>query len=224
MVKFSNDTALLSLLNDTESVHGYALTKFIEWCDDSFLDLNVSKTKEIIIDFRKSTSAHEVSLIHNKGVEIVDNYKYLGTVFDSKLKFDANSVTIIKRAQQRVHLLRKLSSFNVCNTMLQIFYSSFIETFSFICWYNGLTVRDRNSLNNVVRVCSKIIGVQQKTLRTIWEERVVQKARGIILQPNHILHSEFILLSSGRRFKAPLTKTNRYSMSFIPSAIRLLNA
>lgn len=80
-----------SLLNDLEPDHGCALNNFVKWCDDNFLDLNVSKTKKKIIDFRKSTVVHEASVIHNKEVEIVDNYKYLGTVFDPCLKFDANT-------------------------------------------------------------------------------------------------------------------------------------
>lgn len=166
------------------------------------------------------------AFIHGKEVEIVDTYKYLGTVFDSKLKFDANTDSIVKRGQQRIHLLRKLKSFNVCNKIVCMFYQSFIEsllTFSFICWFDGLCVKDRNSLNSIVKVCSKIIGVRQRDLCSIWEKRVVQKAKRIIDQHDHVLSSEFTLMHSGRHFIAPLRKTNRYSKSFIPSAIRLLN-
>lgn len=32
-----------------------------------------------------------VSSVHNQDVEIVNNYKYLGTVFDARLKFDADN-------------------------------------------------------------------------------------------------------------------------------------
>ncbi|KAJ8333740.1 hypothetical protein SKAU_G00410590 [Synaphobranchus kaupii] len=83
---------------------------------------------------------------------------------------------------------------------------------------------DRNSLNSIVKVCSKIIGVQQSDLNALWEKRVVQKAKGLIDQHDHVLSSEFTLLLSGRRYQAPPRKTNHYAKSFIPSAIRLLNA
>jgi len=53
LVKLSDDTALLSLLQGNQSDHNNALMDFVRWCEDSFLDLNVSKTKEVIIDFRK---------------------------------------------------------------------------------------------------------------------------------------------------------------------------
>ncbi len=34
--------------------HGPVLTDFIDWCKLSFLDINVLKTKEMTIDFRKN--------------------------------------------------------------------------------------------------------------------------------------------------------------------------
>lgn len=74
-VKFSDDTALLSLLQGHQSGHGCALPEFVRWCDDSFLDLNVSKTKEIIIDFRKSSVDPKPSTIHGEDVQIVQTYK-----------------------------------------------------------------------------------------------------------------------------------------------------
>ncbi|KAK0135349.1 E3 ubiquitin/ISG15 ligase TRIM25 [Merluccius polli] len=43
-----------------------ALTDLMCWCDDNFLDLNVSKTKELIIDFRRNRDAAEECIIHNK--------------------------------------------------------------------------------------------------------------------------------------------------------------
>ena len=225
-MKFSDDAALLSLLQGAESDHGCALPAFVEWCDKNFLDLNVSKTKELVIDFRKNKVNPTHSIIHGEDVDIVDSYKYLGTVFDSHLKFDVNTESIVKRSQQRIHLLRKINSFGVSRSILCTVYLSYIEsllTFLFICWFNRLSMKDRNCLNNIVKVCSKIIGAQQSNLNSLWEKRVLQKAKNII-NHNQILSSEFTLLPSGRRYLPPHRKTNRYSKSFIPSAIKLLNA
>lgn len=50
------------------------------------------------------------------------------------------------------------------------------------------------------------------------------KVKRILSQPDHVLSTEFALKPSGRRYyDAPLKKTNCYSDSFIPSAIKLLN-
>lgn len=80
LVKFSYDTALLSLLQGSQSTHGRALSSFSKWCDDNLLDHNVVKTKELIIDFRKNRGESNASIIHGEEVQTVDTYKYLGTI------------------------------------------------------------------------------------------------------------------------------------------------
>ena len=81
LIKFSDDTVLLSLLQGPENGHGKALSDFVEWWDDNFLDLDVCKTKEMITDFRKHTVNHSASMIHGEETESVTDLKYLGTVF-----------------------------------------------------------------------------------------------------------------------------------------------
>ena len=211
LVKFSDDTALLSLLQGDMDDHGNALPAFVSWCDDNHLDLNVSKTK-MIFDFRKKKSACTPCIIYDEAVEIVDSYKYLGTVFDCRLRWDVNTDVIVKKCQQRLYLLWKLRSFSIDNTILSLFYNSFIEsvlTFSFICWFGNLSVHDRTSLNRIVNMCSKIIGITQKDLYSFWKQQVVRKASGIVIRPEHVLTIEFSLLPSGRRYSVPTCKTNR---------------
>ena len=64
LVQFADDSALLSLLQGTQNGHGAALDDFIDWCDDSYLDLNVGKTKELIVEFRRLGYAHVAIQIH----------------------------------------------------------------------------------------------------------------------------------------------------------------
>ena len=68
--------------------HGAALDDFTEWCDEPYLDLNVSKTKEMIVDFRRQGHTLGGIQIHGEAVEIAHSYKYLGTIFeDTKVGF-----------------------------------------------------------------------------------------------------------------------------------------
>ena len=85
-------------------------------------------------------------------------------------------------------------------------------------------MKDRNSLNNIVKICSKIMGTQLTGLNTTWEKRVLQRARSITSNQEHVLASEFALMQSGRRYLPPIRWTNRYGRLFVPSAISLLNA
>ena len=69
------------------------------WCDEAFLQLNATKTK--VIDFRRRSS-HPLSqtFIKGVGIEFVELSKYLGTVTDKNLKFDANSDAICKKGHR----------------------------------------------------------------------------------------------------------------------------
>ncbi len=102
-MKFPDDTALVSLHQGSELDHGSFLPAFDNRCDENFLDLNVSKTKELIVYFRKCRNKPKVSSIHCNEVEIVDTYKYLGTLFDSLLKFDTNADSIVQRNRESVY-------------------------------------------------------------------------------------------------------------------------
>ena len=178
------------------------------------------------IDFRRMKDDVTSSMIHNEPVEIVENFKYLGTVFDSKLKWDVNTEHIVTRGQQRVYLLRKLNSFSVSSVILSRFYQSFIESllsFSFICWFRNLSVHDRNSLTAIVNVCSKIIGVRQRDLGTFCDQQIYKKAVCILGIKDHVLASDFSLMQSGKRYAMPVSKTNRHLKSFVPAAIQLIN-
>ena len=96
-------------------------------------------------------------------------------MIDNKLKFDVNTDTICKKGQQRLYFLRKLNSFNVDKVMLSLFYKSFIEsvlTFSFIAWYGGISLRDKNNLSHIVKVAGKLIGCPQVSLLNIYEKQV----------------------------------------------------
>ena len=60
-------------------------------------------------------------------VEVVDNFKYLGTYIDSKLNFSENTEQIFKTCNQRLHLLRKLNSFGVSKHIMETVYKNLIE-------------------------------------------------------------------------------------------------
>ncbi len=198
----------------------------MEWCDISHLELNVSKTKEMVVTFsnkQRDLAAAVTTFIHGKPVE----YKYLGTIFDHLLKFSSNTEEILRRCQQRQYLLRKLISFGVCKDILLSFYYSFIEsivTFSITCWFQSTSLQNRNWLQSVVTVCSKNIGLSVRSLTHIYDQQTLRLASKIIKDPSHVLHSAFEWLPSGRWLRCPACRTQRRRATFVPKAILLLNS
>ena len=65
----ADDTAQIGQITDDDDRHYLqAITDFVQWYDNNFLELNVGKTKEMIIDFRKNTTRPNPVVI--KGVEV----------------------------------------------------------------------------------------------------------------------------------------------------------
>ena len=105
-------------------------------------------------------------------VERVTEYKYVGTVLDSKVNFNKNTDFIHKRCQPRIFCLQKLRSLDVSAAVLRTFYRSCIKsvlTFSFLCWFKPLNVKSKNVLNKVVNVCGKVMGERQEQLSQLYE-------------------------------------------------------
>ena len=61
IIEYGTDTAVIGLIDcdNDETVYRNAIDNVVNWCDNNFFDLNVSKTKEIIIDFRSTLYKNE---------------------------------------------------------------------------------------------------------------------------------------------------------------------
>jgi hypothetical protein len=231
LIKFADDMALVARLTDEHSLSEYFLyiDSLTSWFDSSFLELNVQKTKEICFEESRARDASLVRPVKIKGenVEQVETFKYLGTILDNRLCFSAHIDSVCKKVNQRLYLLRKLRSFDVCQEILETVYRSLIEsilTFNIIAWFGNLSVKDRTRLTRVVKLAGKIVGCQQRQLSDIHQLFVKRKAKKICSDPHHPLHGSFELLPSKRRLRAPLARRNLFKRSFVPSAISILNS
>ena len=61
------------------------------WCQDNNLSLNVIKTKEMIVDYRKRRT-------EGGAVEQVESFKFLGGHIANKLSWSKHTKTVMKRA------------------------------------------------------------------------------------------------------------------------------
>ncbi len=76
----------------------------ISWCQDNCLSLNVSKTKELIMDFRKRQQRPYTPLmISGIPVERVSSFKYLGVNLSEDLTWTSHIQTRVKKARQQLY-------------------------------------------------------------------------------------------------------------------------
>jgi len=79
IVKFADDTTVVGLFkDDNDLAYREEVEQLMGWCSDNSLILNVDKTKELIVDFRKNQPSHAPLLINNIHVEVVGTIKFLG--------------------------------------------------------------------------------------------------------------------------------------------------
>ena len=131
-----------------------------------------------------------------------------------------------KKGHQRLHCLRKLSYFNIDKTMMSLFYCAFIEsilTFSLASWFGKISLKNKNSLNKIVKWSGKLIGEPQPNMEALYTKQLQRLSKSVQNDSTHPLNSALQLLPSRERLKVPKSRTNRYRNSFVPAAIIYTN-
>lgn len=79
--KSADDTTVVGLVSgEDETAYRDKLQRLAVWCSDNNLTLNCSKTKELIINFRKSSVVMTPLYINGDHVETVPVFEFLGTL------------------------------------------------------------------------------------------------------------------------------------------------
>jgi gmma-aminobutyric acid receptor subunit gamma/cGMP-dependent protein kinase 2 len=78
IIKFADDTTVVGLITDNdEMAYREEVRKLAVWCQDNNLSLNVSTTKELIVDYRKRRDEQASININGAGVERVESLSSL---------------------------------------------------------------------------------------------------------------------------------------------------
>ena len=153
--------------------------------------LNVVKTREMVVDFRRKTTAPQPLRVLGEDVELVKEYKYLGVSIDNRLNWKTNINAVYKKGMSRLFFLRKLRSFNVCSKMLEMFYQAVVASALYIavvCWGSSIGAGDTSRLNKLIRKAGSIIGCKLDSLEKVVERRTLKKLLSILDNPDHPLH------------------------------------
>lgn len=227
-IKFADDTTVVGAIkNGDETNYRSEVSRLATWCKDNNLHLNVEKTKEIVVDFRRVHTQHTPLTINGAAVERVRCTKFLGVHISEDLSWSHNTASLAKKAQQRLYFLRKLRRAGAPPPIMHTFYRGTVESILTSCitvWYGTCTVSCRKTLQRIVRAAERIIGVSLPPLLDIYNTRITSKAIKIAGDPTHPSHSLFSLLPSGRRLRSLPARTSRLKDSFFHQAVRRLNS
>ncbi|KAJ8006876.1 hypothetical protein DPEC_G00111770 [Dallia pectoralis] len=93
---------------DNHEEYSRLVQSFVRWSEANHLLLNTSKTKELVVDFRRNKKPPTPITIQGHEVEVVEVYKYLGVHINNKLGWADNTEALYNKGQCRLFFLRRL--------------------------------------------------------------------------------------------------------------------
>ena len=98
--------------------------------------------------------------INGDTLEVVPKTKLLGVLIQDDLKWDANISSLVKRANARMVILRKLSEFGAPREDMKTIYISYIRSIleqSSVVWHKSLTLQNQEDLTRIQKSACRII-------------------------------------------------------------------
>lgn len=85
-IKFVDDTTVVGLIsNRDETQYRSEVSTLTRWCSTNNLSLNVDKTKEMIVDYRRGHTQHAPHNINGAIVERVSSTEFRGVYISENL-------------------------------------------------------------------------------------------------------------------------------------------
>ncbi len=224
-IKFADDTSVVGLIsNNYETHYREEVAQLAEWCGANNLSLNVSKTKEVVMDFRRPTPL----TIDSSTVERVSSTKFLGVHIKEDLTWTTNTTSLSKKAQQRLHFLCRLKRASLPLPILTTFYRGTIESSAdqlHHCLVQELLCsRLQDPPADSEHICKDHPCLSPLHPGHFPCTMGSSKATSIVKNPTHPSHRLFQLLPSGRQFWSIRAHSARLLNSFFPQAVRALNS
>ena len=85
------------------------ITKILEWTNKQKMILNQKNTKVIIFNFTNKYQFTTKLKMNNEYLEVVNQAKLMGVIITNDLKWDSNTQYLVKKANSRMELLRKVA-------------------------------------------------------------------------------------------------------------------
>lgn len=92
-----------------------------DWCQNNYVPLNHSKTKELVMDFRQQDAVRVPNYIRGDAAERVSSFKFLGVTLHSNLKGTVHMAATLKKGHQCIHFFMSLKKAWMSTTSLTSF-------------------------------------------------------------------------------------------------------
>jgi ribosomal protein L22 len=232
IIKYADDTVIIGLIKANDESHYKNTIEYVtNWCAQNYLELNTSKTKEVIFDLRRNKTKKDPIIINNSEVEIVPSYKYLGCTIQDDLKWDVHLKLQIKKATKRLYHVRCLKNLHVNSKIICMFYNATISsvlTYVIPTWFNACNSKQKKDLKKLRKKVCRMVSPDMRglieDLESVHNKKSISMLKKIMSDSNHPLSKFISLLPHGFRLNMPFCRTVRYKSTFVPSSIKLYNS
>ncbi|KAI3375445.1 hypothetical protein L3Q82_003690 [Scortum barcoo] len=166
-----DDTAVVGrIANNDESDYRQEVEHLEGWCRQNNLCINVKKTKEMIVDFRRGRHL-PLSPVHRR---------------------DCGGSGLQLQAHQRLYFLRRLRRAGLGSSVLTSFYRCVVESVLSSCiivWHGSCSVAEKKALQRVVKAAQRTVGQQSTYHQDIYTSRCRKRASCIMKDPTHTAHT-----------------------------------
>ena len=125
--------------------------------------INEKKTKTMLINFTEKYQFATRLQLKDENVEVINSTKLLCTIISDDLKWDLNTQNLVKKANARMALLRKVASFGApledLKTIDVLFIRSILEQ-SATVWHSSLSEENIKDLERVQKSAIRIILIE----------------------------------------------------------------
>ncbi len=174
ITKYADDTTILGLIRGGDDSGYRGLIKDIPaYSVENNLILNVGKTKELIMDFRKKALPLQPINIKGTEVERVDSYRFLGLQMAANLSWSDSTTAMVKKAQQRLHFIRLLRKAGLSPRPLTQACKGLVEsilTTGITVWCSNTTLAERKALQRVIKTAERIIKTKLPSMDSIYTQ------------------------------------------------------
>ena len=131
-----------------------------EWTSNQKMLISQKKTKTMIFNYTNDHQFTTRLTLNGQNVDVIPETKLLGTIIQNDLKWDKNTANIVRKANARMALIRKLSEFGTPTEDLKLIYILYIRSIleqSSVVWHTSLSEQNIKDLERVQKSALKII-------------------------------------------------------------------
>ena len=222
------------------------LDQIATWTEENQMQLNEEKSKYMIFTRSHTEFATRLALNGNT-LERIEEIKLVGVWLTTYLDWDKNTRELCRKAYARMTMLTKLKYEGTSTQDLIEVYILYIRSILEYCavvWHSTLTSDQSKNLENVQKLCLKIITgpdytnyeevLDNHNLEKLSDRRQARCLKFGLKSPLHPVHSKMFPVNqhvlsdqyeglSREHFEVNWAKTESYRMSTVPYVQRLLN-